>query len=93
MITFAKQTLSNVAKILAKYPVTRGMLSYSIIWPTANFVQQTMSGANWETYDFKKCLRFGMFGCFIVAPSLFGWIRISTAMWPHTSLRTALAKV
>lgn len=65
------------------------MLSYALIWPAGNFVQQTISG---DPYDFKKCLRFGMFGCFIVAPSLFGWIRLSSAMWPATSLRTALAK-
>ena len=66
------------------------MLSYAVIWPTGNFIQQTISG---NPYDFKKCLRFSLFGCFIVAPSLYGWIRLSSAMWPHTSLRTALAKV
>ncbi|GJQ75666.1 hypothetical protein Trydic_g17741 [Trypoxylus dichotomus] len=28
----------------------------------------------------------------IAAPTLYGWVRISTHLWPHTTLRTALTK-
>lgn len=45
-----------------------------------------------ENYDWKKCLRFSLYGAFVVAPSLYAWVRISTIMWPRTSLKTGLLK-
>lgn len=45
-----------------------------------------------EQYDFKKALRFAFFGSFIVAPSLYGWIRLTTAMWPHSNLKSGITK-
>lgn len=33
-----------------------------------------------------------MFGTFFVAPTLYGWIKITSAMWPRMSLKTGMAK-
>lgn len=63
--------------------------SQSIIWPTSSVVQQFI---NSEDFDWKKSLRFFMFGTFFVAPTLYGWIKITTAMWPQMSLRTGIQK-
>lgn len=39
--------LQNVKTVLTKYPLMRGMLSYSLIWPTSALVQQAIAGKTW----------------------------------------------
>lgn len=39
--------IQNVKSILTKYPLLRGMLSYSVIWPTSALIQQTIAGKTW----------------------------------------------
>lgn len=120
---------------MTKYPLMRGMLSYSLIWPTSALIQQTIAGKTWgelsiakhsrieqssvqqpfnvrrnthrltinflllkfelyktENYDWKKCIRFSLYGSLVVAPTLYCWIRISSKIWPTTSLKTAIYK-
>ncbi|XP_058812088.1 mpv17-like protein isoform X2 [Topomyia yanbarensis] len=43
-------------------------------------------------YDWHKCFRFFIYGGFIVAPSLYCWIRLASMMWPAQNLRSAIAK-
>ncbi|KAH8270938.1 hypothetical protein KR044_001911, partial [Drosophila immigrans] len=45
-----------------------------------------------ETYDWARALRFSLFGGLYVAPTLYGWVRLSSAMWPQTSLRIGIVK-
>lgn len=45
-----------------------------------------------EKYDWKKAVRFGLFGGLFIAPTLYGWIRLTTAMWPQTNFRTGITK-
>lgn len=40
-----------------------------------------------------RCLRYGIFGALYVAPSLYGWVRLSSAMWPQMNLRVGITKV
>uniref|UniRef100_A0A1I8PYF2 Mpv17-like protein n=2 Tax=Stomoxys calcitrans TaxID=35570 RepID=A0A1I8PYF2_STOCA len=84
--------LQNFKVLITKYPITRGMISYSLIWPVSSLVQQTFEGKTWGNYDWWRCLRFSLYGGLFVAPTLYGWIKVSSAMWPQTSIRTALAK-
>lgn len=46
-----------------------------------------------DNYDWKKCLRFSIYGGLVVAPTLYCWIKIASTIWPKTSLRTAAYKV
>ncbi|XP_055844199.1 mpv17-like protein isoform X2 [Episyrphus balteatus] len=86
-------TLFSKFKVLAtKYPMVRGMVSYSLIWPTSSIIQQTIEGKSWGSYDWWRCLRFSLYGGFFVAPTLYGWVRLSSAMWPVTSFRTGVIK-
>lgn len=78
--------------LITKYPMVRGMISYSLIWPTSSLIQQTFEGKQWGNYDWMRCLRFSLYGGLFVAPTLYSWIRISTAMWPQTNLRTGVIK-
>lgn len=65
------------------------MAVYACIWPTSSAVQQII---NKEDFDWRKSLRFFMFGTFFVAPTLYGWIKLTTHMWPQMNLRTGIAK-
>ncbi|XP_035920069.1 mpv17-like protein [Anopheles stephensi] len=73
-------------------PLARGIATYSILWPTANLVQQSLEGRRYDTFDYGQCVRYGIYGALYVAPSVYGWVKISTIMWPTMNLRTALFK-
>uniref|UniRef100_A0A1A9ULN2 Mpv17-like protein n=1 Tax=Glossina austeni TaxID=7395 RepID=A0A1A9ULN2_GLOAU len=47
---------------------------------------------NKEHYDYATMMRFSIFGAFYVAPLLHGWIKLTSAMWPHTNFKSGLAK-
>ncbi|KRK05813.1 protein sym1 isoform X2 [Drosophila yakuba] len=102
----------NFKVLVTRYPIMRGMISYSLIWPTGSLIQQTVEGRRWGesanfraasssahlhfhptgTYDWWRVFRFSMYGGLFVAPTLYGWVKISSAMWPQTSLRTGVIK-
>lgn len=113
--------INRIKNIFIKYPLTKGMLAYSIMWPTGNIIQQTMVGKRWgnlfyfekiilvartsrfillliifphtiDTYDWGKCVRFSLYGSLFVAPTLYGWVRITTVIWPVSNFRTAITK-
>lgn len=88
---FGKAKAEPVFQMFRKHPITRGMASYLVIWPVGNVVQQILSDQ--EKFDVWKIVRFGLYGCFITAPSLYAWVKLSTAMWPNTTFRIACAKV
>lgn len=81
--------IGRVSTFFRQHPMLKGMAVYSVIWPTSSVVQQLM---NKEELDWKKSLRFFAFGTFFVAPTLYGWVRLSSAMWPTMSLKTGIAK-
>lgn len=42
--------LSTAKHIFTKYPLVKGMLAYSVTWPTGNIIQQTMDGKRWGNF-------------------------------------------
>ncbi|CRK96649.1 CLUMA_CG010054, isoform A [Clunio marinus] len=87
---YAKSKAEPAFQIFRKHPITRGMASYLFIWPFGNTIQQIMSDQ--EKFDYWKIVRFGIYGALITAPSLYAWVKISTAMYPNANLRIACAK-
>lgn len=83
--------LTKVIEFSVKYPVTRGMASYAVIWPLGSVIQQTMAGV--EEYDYAKIARFCLYGSCYVAPTLHTWLRIARHLWPKNDLPSALKKV
>ncbi|KAK9512907.1 hypothetical protein O3M35_001218 [Rhynocoris fuscipes] len=73
-----------------KYPLSRGMASYAIIWPIGSLVQQHIEGR--EQYDFMRVARFMLYGSCYVAPTLNLWLRIARHIWPQNNLSSAMAK-
>ena len=83
--------LTNFNKLTQEYPIVRGMLTYSIIWPISNLCQQLMEGK--KQLDFMEALRFSLYGSCFVAPTLFAWLRIAVNIWPAPNLKSTLTKV
>ncbi|KAK4875396.1 hypothetical protein RN001_011818 [Aquatica leii] len=84
--------LSRIALFSRRHPIVRGMVSYAIIWPSSCLIQQTVAGKSWNNYDWGQITRFGLYGSLFVGPTLYGWIRISTIIWPQITVKTALTK-
>lgn len=83
---------SRLVAFTNRHPVARGMLSYGTLWPTSCLIQQTMSGKTIENYDWIQALRFSLYGGLFTAPTLYAWIKLSSRLWPATSLKTSIAK-
>lgn len=45
-----------------------------------------------DTYDWAKCINFSLYGTLFVAPTLYGWVRFTTIVWPVTNLKSAIKK-
>ncbi|XP_041977673.1 mpv17-like protein isoform X2 [Aricia agestis] len=88
--------LSKSVKVaFNKYPILRGMVSYGCIWPISSFIQQTVEGKRFNSensYDWWRCIRFGIYGSCYVAPTLYSWLTLASLAWPATTLRAGLAK-
>lgn len=82
--------LTKLSDFTKKYPITRGMITYSFIWPISNLCQQAIRGN--KEWDFAEALRFCLYGSCFVAPTLYGWLRLAAIMWPQLNYRSAVAK-
>lgn len=82
---------ARMVKFSIAYPVTRGMVSYAVIWPTGCLIQQMAFGD--EKFDFARAARFGLFGAFYVAPTLNAWLTVARYLYPKNDLRSAIIKV
>lgn len=75
-----------------KYPILRGMVTYSVLWPASNFVQQSMDKTR-EKYDPVESLRYLFLGSFVTAPTVYVWVKLASKIIKGTSLKHALLKV
>jgi hypothetical protein len=82
--------LTKLSDFTKKYPLTRGMITYTFIRPISNLCQQTIRGT--KDWDFAEALRFCLYGSCFVAPTLYGWLRLAANMWPQQNYRSATAK-
>uniref|UniRef100_A0A1B0A0A3 Mpv17-like protein n=1 Tax=Glossina pallidipes TaxID=7398 RepID=A0A1B0A0A3_GLOPL len=89
MLTFIK---NHWRLFTTTHPLLRGSITYAVLWPTGSLIQQSLDGKNFKNYDYWRMLRFSVFGSLYVAPTLYGWVKLSTAMWPQMTLRVGLKK-
>lgn len=83
---------SKIYTAFRKYPLLRGMASYSIIWPVSSLIQQTFEGKSLENYDWWRCARYGLYGSCYVAPTLYSWLTVANVMWPGNTIRAGIIK-
>ncbi|CAG9806899.1 unnamed protein product [Chironomus riparius] len=88
----ANEILQVVSKFLKKHRIVRGMIAYSVLWPVGSMVQQTFEGKSFREFDWKRILRFCLYGTLIQGPALYCWMRVANKMWPRSDIRSALAK-
>ncbi|KAG4078072.1 hypothetical protein HA402_002123 [Bradysia odoriphaga] len=74
------------------HPLGRGMISYSITWPTAAFIQDFMDKRNIDEINWKKCIRYSLYGSLFIAPTLYCWVRIAHRIFPRVTLASAIKK-
>ncbi|EDW82558.1 uncharacterized protein Dwil_GK10054 [Drosophila willistoni] len=95
-VKLLQSTVANWQRHLATkaklHPMAKGALTYAIMWPTGSLIQQTLEGRHFGNYDWQRALRFSLFGALYVAPTLYGWVRLSSAMWPQTNFRIGIIK-
>lgn len=85
------QLLKKIEDFSIKYPVSRGMVAYGVIWPSGCILQQVI--AKDDEFDYKRAARFAFFGCFYVAPTINVWMTIARTIWPKSDLKSAISKV
>ncbi|XP_037026586.1 mpv17-like protein [Bradysia coprophila] len=85
--------LKRLIAFTNEHKILRGMASYAILWPVGNLIQQTVvEKKNFNTYDWKKCLRFSIYGAFIMGPTMFLWMRFTATIWPGRSFKSSISK-
>ncbi|CAL4166807.1 unnamed protein product, partial [Meganyctiphanes norvegica] len=83
--------IKNIRTLVTKYPLAKGMLTYSVLWPASNVTQQCLDPTrkkinHWET------VRFAIFGPLVIAPSMYTWIKVASIMVKGNALRHAILK-
>uniref|UniRef100_A0A8D8TVC7 Mpv17-like protein n=1 Tax=Cacopsylla melanoneura TaxID=428564 RepID=A0A8D8TVC7_9HEMI len=83
---------TRTSSFFNKYPVARGMIAYSVIWPGGVLLQEKFI-AKKKKIDYDRIFRFSLFGTFFVAPTLYYWLSVARRRWPLNTLRHTLTKV
>ncbi|XP_037947500.1 mpv17-like protein [Teleopsis dalmanni] len=85
--------IRNFINFTHKYKIVRGMISYGLLWPCGCLIEQTIiEKRTFRNYDWKKCLRFSLFGALFMGPTIYVWIRLASVMWPRTDIKSSLCK-
>lgn len=87
--------MSKLAVYAKKYPLVPSMLTYSILYPSANIVQQHFfrESTKQTGIDWKEVSRFMIYGCFFHAPLVYNWLRLAARLFPKQTNSHLLAKV
>ncbi|KAK8407300.1 hypothetical protein O3P69_002095 [Scylla paramamosain] len=82
----------GILKAIAnRYPVTRGIATYSLLLPASNITQQLLDPHR-KKYDPYETLHFGVFGACILAPSLYCWVCMANVIVRVETLKGAVLK-
>lgn len=87
--------VSKLAVYARKYPLVPSMVTYSILYPSANLVQQYCFRESTKRtgVDWKEVTRFMIYGGLIHAPLVFNWLRLAARLFPKDTTPHLLAKV
>lgn len=73
-------------------PLLRGMAIYSITYPTGSFIQQSLNKEQ-EKIDYRRILKFTLFGSLIIAPGANLWIHFVNRVFTGNSILSSYGKV
>lgn len=83
--------VKSLRKVADRYPVTRGMITYTLLWPSGNLLQQALDDSR-EWWDLREAARYGLYGGLVTAPLLYHWLQLLARLVPGASFSQALAK-
>eukprot|EP00092_Neocalanus_flemingeri_P011215 GFUD01012081.1.p1 GENE.GFUD01012081.1~~GFUD01012081.1.p1 ORF type:complete len:209 (-),score=43.88 GFUD01012081.1:119-709(-) len=87
--------LSKLFSLARRYPLVPSMLTYSVLYPSANVVQQVYFRDTYKQtgIDWKEVSRFLIYGGLFHAPLVFNWLRLAARLFPKDTIKHLAAKV
>eukprot|EP00092_Neocalanus_flemingeri_P015505 GFUD01016784.1.p1 GENE.GFUD01016784.1~~GFUD01016784.1.p1 ORF type:complete len:188 (-),score=24.49 GFUD01016784.1:1-564(-) len=87
--------LSKLFSLARRYPLVPSMLTYSVLYPSANVVQQVYFRDTYKQtgIDWKEVSRFLIYGGLFHAPLVFNWLRLAARLFPKDTMKHLAAKV
>ncbi|KAK8736126.1 hypothetical protein OTU49_004835 [Cherax quadricarinatus] len=83
--------LKAIKRAGEQFPVLRGMVTYSVLWPTSNLVQQSLDKTR-DKYDPVESLRYLVLGTFVTAPTVYVWVRLASKIVRGNTVKHAVVK-
>jgi len=87
--------LSKLYSLARRYPLVPSMLTYSILYPSANVVQQVYfrESTRHTGIDWKEVSRFWIYGGLCHAPLVYNWLKLAATLFPKDTFSHLAAKV
>jgi len=86
---------SKFLVLARRYPLVPSMMTYSILYPGANLLQQFAFRENTKVtgIDWREVSRFMIYGGLFHAPLVYNWLRLAARLFPKQTVSHLLAKV
>ena len=89
-------SLSKLMPLLQKYPVIPSMVTFGLLFPGANIIQQTCfkkhnPGSN--EVDWGEVTRFSIYGGLLHGPLVYNWVNLISRLLPKTTVPHVILKV
>ena len=88
-------TRSKLHFLARRYPIVPSMLTYSILYPTANGVQQVYfrETTRHSSIDWKEVSRFSIYGGLCHATLVYSWLKLVARLFPRDRFSHLSAKL
>jgi len=86
---------SKFLVLARRYPLVPSMMTYSVLYPGANLLQQYAFRENTKIngIDWKEVSRYMIYGGLFHAPLVYNWLRLAARLFPQQTVSHLLAKV
>jgi len=86
---------SKFALLARRYPLVPSMMTYSVLYPGANLLQQYAFRENTKVtgVDWREVSRYMIYGGLFHAPLVYNWLRLAARLFPKQTVSHLLAKV
>jgi len=89
--------MARMFSVFNRYPIIPSMMTYSVLYPSANIVQQhlfrTHKPGEQKKIDWKEVSRYLIYGGLCHAPLVYNWLKFAARMFPKNNMKHLLAKV
>lgn len=83
--------VGRTLEFIRNHPLARGVLTYSILWPTANLIHQSRTSK--EKFNYRAAIRYGLVGVTFVLPVYFTWLKVINRVMPGSDWKACVKKV